>query len=140
MASIPFRAGRRDSHWGRPLTSRRVAASLLIVGLAVSAAAALEAPANKPNLHGILKNEVPEGLTPDAFNDLTGNWATWGKGVSELVTKLYTDQKLDATAQRDLLTQLKKKIHTMDKAIADPRFAALYDPIASIRGRLAVPR
>lgn len=122
---------------GRPVTFRRVAASALIVGLAVSAAAALDAPADKTGLQGILKNEVPSGLGSDSFGDLTGNWASWGKGVSALVTKLYTDQKLDAAGQRTILKELEKKIQTMDKALADPAFASLYDPISSLRGRLA---
>ena len=142
MESISVRAGRRGwlrEGWlrERPVTFRRVAASALIVGVAVSAAVALEGPADRSGLRGILKNEVPTGLTPDSFSDLTGNWSAWGKGVSELVTKLYTDEKLDAAAQRGLLKQLQKKIHTIDKAIADPRFASLYDPLASLRGRLA---
>ncbi len=122
---------------GRPVTFRRVAASALIVGLAVSAGAALDAPADKTGLEGILKNEVPSGLGSDSFGDLTGNWASWGKGVSALVTKLYTDQKLDAAGQRTILKELEKKIQTMDKALADPAFASLYDPISSLRGRLA---
>lgn len=108
----------------------------MIVGVAVSAALALESPSDKTGLHGILKNEVPSGLTPDSFSDLTGNWSKWGKDTSGLVTKLYTDEKLDANAQRGLLKQLQKKIHTIDKALADPRYASLYDPLASLRGRL----
>jgi hypothetical protein len=137
MESISVRAGRRGWLIGRPATIRRVAASALIVGVAVSAAVALEGPTDKTGLHGILKNEVPTGLTSDSFYDLTGNWSAWGKGVSELVTKLYTDEKLDAAAQRALLKQLQKKIHTINKALADPSYASLYDPLASLRGRLA---
>jgi hypothetical protein len=142
MESISARTERRSSlvrRWlpGRPVTFRRVAASALIVGLAVSAAAALDAPADKSGLEGILKNEVPGGLGTDSFSDLTGNWASWGKGVADLVNKLYTDQKLDAAGQRKILNTLEKKVKTMDRALADPRFASLYDPIASLRGRLA---
>jgi hypothetical protein len=97
----------------------------------------MDGSTEKSGLHGIIKTEVPTGLTSDAFAELSGNWSDWGKGVSAIVTKLYTDDKLDAAAQRDLLKQLQHKIQVIDKAVADPRFAALYDPLLSIRGRLA---
>lgn len=142
MESISVRSpqqGLLRGHWlvGRLITVRGAVGTVLLLGAAVSTALALEGPAEKAGLHGILKTEVPTGLTQDAFAELTGNWADWGKGVSAMVTKLYTDEKLDAAAQRDLLMQLQKKIHTIDKAVADPRFLSLYDPLMSIRGRLA---
>jgi hypothetical protein len=105
--------------------------------MAVSAALALEGPSDKSGLRGILKNEVPTGLTGESFSDLTGNWAAWGKDVSGLVAKLYTDDKLDAAGQHDLLKQIEKKIHTIDKALVDPRYASLYGPLTALRGRLA---
>ena len=122
---------------GRPVTFRRVAASALIVGLAVSAAAALDAPADKSGLQGILKNEIPSGLGSDSFGDLTGNWASRGKGVSALVTKLYTDQKLDAAGQDHSERAGKENPDDGQRLLADPAFASLYDPISSLRGRLA---
>ncbi len=142
MESNSVRSGRQDVLRGvwfnrRPAAVRRVAAAALIVGLAVSTAVAWEGSADKSGLHGILKNEVPTGLGTEAFNELSGNWSDWGKGVSALVSKLYTDDKLDAKAQLDLLKQLQHKMQVIDRAVADPRFAALYDPLLSIRGRLA---
>jgi hypothetical protein len=122
---------------GRPVTVRRLGVSALIFGLAASTAVALDGPADKAGLHGIIKNEVPTGLGSDAFGELSGNWSDWGKGVSALVSKLYTDEKLDVAAQRDVLKQLQHKIAVIDRAVADPRFASLYDPLLSIRGRLA---
>jgi len=105
--------------------------------MAVSAALALESPSDKSGLRGILKNEVPTGLTAESFADLTGNWSAWGKDVAGLVARLYTDEKLDAAGQRDLLKQIEKKIHTIDKALVDPRYASLYGPLTALRGRLA---
>ncbi len=142
MESNSVRSGRQDVLRGvwfnrRPAAVRRVAASALIVGLAVSTAVAWEGSGEKSGLHGIIKNEVPTGLGTEAFGELSGNWSDWGKGVSALVSKLYTDDKLDAEAQIDLLKQLQHKIEVIDRAVADPRFAALYDPLLSIRGRLA---
>jgi hypothetical protein len=142
MESNSVRSGRQDLLRGvwlhrRPAAVRRVATSALILGMAVSTAVAWEGSADKTGLHGIIKNEIPTGLGTEAFNELSGNWSEWGKGVSALVTKLYTDDKLDAKAQLDLLKQLQHKIEVIDRAVTDPRFAALYDPLMSIRGRLA---
>jgi hypothetical protein len=105
--------------------------------MAVSAALALEGTTDKSGLHGILKSEVPTGLTADSFADLTGNWTAWGKDVAGLVAKLYTDEKLDVAGQRDLLKQIEKKIHTIDKALIDSHYASLYGPLTALRGRLA---
>jgi hypothetical protein len=76
-------------------------------------------------------------LSADSFSVLNGAWEKWGKDVAAMVGKLYTDDKLDVAGQRDLLKQLEGKIKTMDKALADPRFASLGDAIASVRERLA---
>jgi hypothetical protein len=88
-------------------------------------------------LRGILPKEVPADLNADAFSVLTGAWEKWGKDLAGLANKLYSDDKLDASGQRELLKQLEGKINTMDKALADPRFASLGDAIASVRERLA---
>jgi|HubBroStandDraft_4_1064222.scaffolds.fasta_scaffold25997_2 hypothetical protein len=115
-----------------------VAASGAIIFAAFSEARALQAPSGgKPGLKGILPKEVPADLGADSFTVLNGAWEKWGKDLSGLVTKLYTDDKLDAAGQRELLKQLEGKIKTMDKALADPKFASLGDAIASVRERLA---
>jgi len=117
---------------------RRLGASAVLFGAAVSAAVALEAPsASDSGLHGIIGKEVPNDLGSELFAGLTGNWESWGKGLSPLVNKLYTDQKLDLAGQKALLKQLHEKIHTIDKALADPRFASLYGPLTGVRGHLA---
>jgi hypothetical protein len=103
-----------------------------------SKAHALQAASSgKQGLKGIWPKEVPADLSADSFSVLTGAWEKWGKDLAGLVTKLYTDDKLDAAGQRELLTQLEGKIKTMDKALADPKFASLGDAIASVRERLA---
>src|ERR1700733_6409981 len=108
-----------------------VAASGAIIFAAFSEARALQAPSGgKPGLKGILPKEVPADLGADSFTVLNGAWEKWGKDLSGLVTKLYTDDKLDAAGQRELLKQLEGKIHTMDKALSDSRYASLGDAIA----------
>ncbi len=104
----------------------------------MSEARALQAPTGgKQGLRGIWPKEVPADLSADSFSVLNGKWEKWGKDVAAMVGKLYTDDKLDVAGQRDLLKQLEGKIKTMDKALADPRFASLGDAIASVRERLA---
>jgi hypothetical protein len=138
----------RNARWhrafGRPnrvrlLTAGAALLAAVAISTAYSKAHALQASASggKQGLKGILPKEVPADLSPDSFSVLTGAWEKWGKDVSGLVTKLYTDDKLDAAGQRDLLKQLEAKIKTMDKALADPRYASLGDAIAAVRERLA---
>jgi hypothetical protein len=106
---------------------------------AYSKAHALQAAPSggKQGLKGILPKEVPADLSADSFSVLNGAWEKWGKDLAGLVNKLYTDDKLDAAGQRELLVQLEGKIKTMDKALADPKFASLGDAIASVRERVA---
>jgi len=112
--------------------------AVAISAAAFSKAHALQAaPSGKQGLKGIWPKEVPADLSADSFSVLTGAWEKWGKDLAGLVAKLYTDDKLDAAGQRELLTQLEDKIKTMDKALADPKFASLGDAIASVRERLA---
>jgi hypothetical protein len=113
-------------------------ATVAICAAAFSGAWALEGPSGgKSGLRGILPKEVPADLGADSFSGLNGAWEKWGKSLAESVGKLYTDDKLDAAGQRALLNELKGKLKTMDRALADPRYASLDDAIASVRGRLA---
>jgi hypothetical protein len=122
----------------RLLTAAAISGALAISGVAYSTAHALQAGGGgKQGLKGIWPKEVPADLSADSFSALTGAWEKWGKDLAALVNKLYTDDKLDAAGQRDLLKQLQGKIKTMDKALADPRYASLGDAIASVRERLA---
>jgi hypothetical protein len=116
-----------------------VTGAVAISTVAYSKAHALQAAPSggKQGLKGILPKEVPGDLSADSFSILNGAWEKWGKDLAPLVAKLYTDDKLDATGQRELLVQLQGKIKTMDKALADPRFASLGDAIASVRERVA---
>jgi hypothetical protein len=115
-----------------------VSATVGILTATFSEARALQAPTgSKQGLRGIWPKEVPADLSADSFSVLNGAWEKWGKDLAPLVSKLYTDDKLDAAGQRELLKQLEGKIKTMDKALADPRFASLGDAIASVRERLA---
>ena len=139
-----IRSARWHRVFGRPNRVRLltaalgVAATVGIFAAAFSEAHALQAPnAGKQGLWGIWPKEVPADLNADSFSVLNGAWEKWGKDVAGLVAKLYTDDKLDAAGQRELLTQLEGKIKTMDKSLADPRFASLGDAIASVRERLA---
>jgi hypothetical protein len=133
-----IRAARWHRVFGTPNRVRLLTATVAISAAAFSGAWALEGPSGgKPGLRGILPKEVPADLGADSFSGLNGAWEKWGKSLGESVGKLYTDDKLDAAGQRALLNELKGKLTTMDRALADPRYASLDDAIASVRGRLA---
>jgi hypothetical protein len=138
-----IRLARWHRVFGRPnrlrlLTAVAATGAVAICAFAYSKAHALQAgPSGKPGLRGILPKEVPADLSPDSFSAINGAWEKWGKDLSGLVTKLYSDDKLDAAGQRQLLKELEGKIHTMDKALSDPRYASLGDAIAAVRERLA---
>ena len=66
-------------------------------------------PQRIAGLHGIIGKEVPNDLGPEPSAGLTGNWESWGKGLSALVNKLYTDEKLDLAGQRPCLSSFKEK-------------------------------
>lgn len=110
--------------------------STVVLATAVRGALAPEGPSDHAGLRGILTKEIPDGLTAESFTALTGNWAAWGKETAALVKTLYTDDKLDAAGQRSLLEKLRDRIHVIDLALADPRYVSLYEPLASLRGRL----
>jgi hypothetical protein len=136
MGSIPVRTGRLRVILRKAVLVRRATAAVVIFSAALSVGWALEKAAAPSGLQGILPTAAPEGLGSEAFNALTGNWQAWGKATSEMVNKLYTDTKLDAAGQRELLTKLKGRVATIDKALANPQYTSLFDPLLSIRGDL----
>ena len=96
---------------------------------------ALEAPADKTGLHGILKNEVPTGLDVGFFQRSDRELGDVGKGgLGPRHEALHRSKSWMRPASATCLKQLQKKIHTMDKALADPRFRVL------VRSDLVAPR
>ena len=95
--------------------------------------------AEKPpqGLRGILPEFVPLGLLEDDFLTLGESWASWSKDASADVAALYEQQDLDVDGQRAALDKLEKRIRTMEKALANKSYTAIFEPLATINGRLS---
>ncbi|MBC8116914.1 MAG: hypothetical protein H7062_21165, partial [Candidatus Saccharimonas sp.] len=69
---------------------------------------------------------------------LDGNWSEWSAGAAAAVTDFYTKlEGSDAKAQRAGLDALKRKLDVMQRAINDPKYASLHDPLIALHNRLS---
>ncbi|NQV28594.1 MAG: hypothetical protein HQ518_29940 [Rhodopirellula sp.] len=95
--------------------------------------------AEKPaqGLRGILPDFVPVGLLEDDFLTLGESWTSWSKDAAADVASLYEQEELDVAGQRAALEKLNNRIRTMEKALADKSYTAIFDPLATINGRLS---
>jgi hypothetical protein len=92
----------------------------------------------REGLRGIFPSTVPAELSADEFAKLDGNWSEWSKGAGEAVADFYAKlETTDADAQRQSLKVLKTKLDVMQRAIDDPRYASLLDPLVALHGRLS---
>ena len=150
---LAFRAtGRLFSHWSLAVIeqifhgtnrnfSRRLLALCGACALALGSTFATWAvddpkPAAPTGLRGILLAEVPSSLSEDAFAALEGNWLDWGTKTAAEVAKLYTDDSLDVTGQRQQLEVLKKKLATMSTSLKDARYRSIHETLASLHAAL----
>ena len=88
-------------------------------------------------LRGILPEFVPLGLLEDDFLILGESWTAWSKDAAADVAALYEQEDLDVAGQRAALEKLEKRIRTMEKALANKAYAAIFEPLATINGRLS---
>jgi hypothetical protein len=88
-------------------------------------------------LRGILPEFVPLGLLEDDFLTLGESWEGWSQSAAGDVASLYEQEDLDVAGQRAALAKLNKRIRTMEKALADRAYTAIYNPLASVNGRLS---
>lgn len=129
----------RPQYWqGRNLT--RGLAALGVVACVVTGTWAVEEAAKSanPGLSGIVSPTPPAALSAEEFAKLDGNWAVWSAGAAASVSEFYA--KLagsDAKAQRTGLDVLKRKLDVMQRAINDPKYASLHDPLIALHGRLS---
>jgi len=87
-------------------------------------------------LTGLLPAEVPLGLYEDDFLELGASWESWSTGVAAEVAKLYEQEDLDLEGQTAVLSLLRKKLGTMEKALADRRYRSIYQPLVRMHTRL----
>lgn len=126
----------RPTFWSRSNLARGCAA-LGVVACVATGTWALEDAAN-PGLKGIFPATAPAGLSAEEFARLDGNWAEWSKGAADAVANFYAQLETgDAVQQRKALSLLKNKLDVMQRAIDDPRYRSLLEPLTLLHARLA---
>ena len=129
----------RPQYWkGRNLT--RGLAALGVVACVVTGTWAVEEAAKSanPGLSGILSPTPPTALSAEEFAKLDGNWAEWSAGAAASVADFYAKlDGSDAKSQRAALDVLKRKLDVMQRAINDPKYASLHDPLIALHNRLS---
>src|SRR5262245_20701419 len=72
-------------------------------------------------LKGILPtgadNALP-GRVEGALEGLTDNWKAWSDETGNLLAKLYSEDPGDLAAQNELLSQLERRLKTVEKSLA----------------------
>ncbi len=121
---------RRQRRW-----LQRIAAAGVLASVAAGAWAVGPATSG-PGLTGVFPAEPPVLLNADAFAPLDGNWATWSTETAAEVASFYKFEG-DVAAQRSKIDALKKRLATIEKALADGRYAAISNTLASLHGPLA---
>lgn len=87
-------------------------------------------------LRGILAAEIPLGLKSDAFLPLGDSWSDWSANTQEQIGQLYQDLSLDVAEQQSVLDELRKKLDTMETAMADPDYRSIRESLALVHARL----
>lgn len=92
-------------------------------------------------LTGIILAYAPEGLTEDDFaalaEQIDETWKDWVLETGQLVNNFYEGENNTIEAQRSALNDLKVKVRTMEKALADSRYRSIHAQIGELHARLA---
>lgn len=117
--------------------------SVLAAGITIACASqspltlAEEGGQQSQGLRGILPEFVPLGLLEDDFLLLGESWASWSQSAAADVAVLYENPDLDVAGQRDALKKIQKRIRTMEKALSDRAYGSIFNPLATMNGRLS---
>lgn len=87
-------------------------------------------------LRGILDESVPPNLSDSVFHALGDSWSEWSIGTVGQLKRLYEEPELDLAAQRIVLSELRENLDTIQRAMADPAYRSIIDPLATIHVRL----
>lgn len=116
---------------------RRAKACLLSAAILGSAAFAYSGVMTEnPGLVGIFGTDAPDDLITESFSGLTGNWQKWGEDLAAEVAKFYSGDAKDIPSQRKAIASLRQKVAVIDKALGDPAYRSLHDPLFEVRGKL----
>lgn len=96
-----------------------------------------DAEQSPKGLNGIIPEFVPLGLLEDDFLMLGESWASWSKAAASDVAALYESEEQDIAAQRAALEKLNKRLRTMEKALANRAYTAIFPQLATVHGRLS---
>lgn len=124
----PSRSGARHS--------RLITAFMLACGLAAALPAQMAYAQDGAGLKGILPTALPERVDA-VFNGLTDNWQQWSEETAGLLAKLYSEDPGDIAAQKETLDQLDKRLATVEKSLAAPEYASIYDSLVAVHGVLS---
>ncbi|MBS0201421.1 MAG: hypothetical protein JSS49_00870 [Planctomycetes bacterium] len=127
----------RPKFWRRRNWVRGLAALGVVASVATGTWAVEEGKLNL-GLRGIFPSAAPAELAADEFAKLNGNWADWSKGTAEAVADFYAKlESADAAGQRTALKSLQAKVDVMQRAIDDPRYRSLLEPLTLMHARLS---
>lgn len=121
---------RRQRRW-----LQRMAWATVIGGVAAGASA-FDPAGPKTGLQGVFPAEPPAVLGTEAFATLEGNWATWSSETAAQVAAFYKLEG-DVASQREKIAGLKKRLSTIEKAVADSRYGSIATTLTSLHGPLA---
>lgn len=118
---------RRQRRW-----LKRCAAAAVLASLATGASWGF-APTG---LQGIFPQQPPSALSADGLPELPESWAAWRTATAAEVAEFYKLEG-DAVAQRAKLDGLSKRLATIDKALGNSQYSAIYGALHQIRGPLS---
>lgn len=110
-----------------------VALSGVVISGSCWLSAADEAPT--AGLRGILPAAVPSDVAA-TIATLPDNWKEWGDGTTAELTTLYVTEDTDVSGQRKAIAALRKRLATIDKHAADPRYRPILNQLVSLSGSL----
>ena len=84
----------------------------------------------------LLSREKPAGIAEDDFSALPETWKEWAAETLQLLDKIYGSETLPVTEQKEVLKKLQQQIDIIDDALSDSDYAAAFDELTNLRGKL----
>ncbi len=121
--------------------ARKLLMGLLLAGLVARSGLCLaqepEEDLSEVGLNGIIgEPPSPELDTQFLAMDLPESWKDWAEALDEEMLVYLFPEELDVQGQRELIEKLRKRVRTMQLAIADPRYRPIRDRLLSLAGPL----
>lgn len=130
---IKLRMGRG---WRSGLVLSSLAAGMALTNAPHAPSIQAQEQAAQPGLRGLLPDMAPQGLIEEDFLALGESWKEWAVGTAKDIETFYGQADLDVAGQKASLEALRKRQATMKKALGDARYAAIFQPLSALHGRL----